>query len=87
MALFASRESPSGLEFEYLARIILNSTTLSVKASSLPKDTLFPIVDQVALVLKKRHAMIFHSPTESYGFASKCIANAAVAWLKSENSK
>jgi hypothetical protein len=66
MALFASRESPSGLEFEYLARIILNSTTLSVKASSLPKDTLFPIVDQVALVLKKRHAMIFHSPTESY---------------------
>jgi hypothetical protein len=87
MALFASRESPSGLEFEYLARIILNSTTLSVKASSLPKDTLFPIVDQVALVLKKRHAMIFHSPIESYGFASKCIANAAVEWLKIENSK
>jgi hypothetical protein len=40
MAWFASRE--------YLVRIILNSTTLSVKASSLQKDTLFPIVDQVA---------------------------------------
>jgi hypothetical protein len=77
----ASKESPSGEEFESLAREILASPTLSVKVSSLSRKTLFPIVDQVAIVLKKYHAMLFHSPSQSYRFSSKCIVNAAVDWL------
>jgi hypothetical protein len=85
MALFASRESPSGQEFEYLAREILKSSTLGVKASRVPRATLFTNVERGCVVLKAHHAMLFHSPTGTYRFASKCIANAAVEWHKTQN--
>lgn len=85
LALFGFEGSPSGSMFEELAHMMVNSFDQSISLGNLPPRSVFTQVDKVAIILKQRHAMMYHFPTRSYRFASKCIANAAVEWSKSAN--
>ena len=66
-----------GEDFKILIKEILHSPTLSVDAESLLG---FGNVEDVAVILKKYHALLFHFPSQSYRFYSKCMERAAETW-------
>jgi energy-coupling factor transporter ATP-binding protein EcfA2 len=74
-----------GMDFKTLVKEILSSKHKSVKLSSLPESEL-QIAKNVAVIIKEHHALMFHYPTDSYRFYSKCMENAAADWNQKVNN-
>jgi hypothetical protein len=76
--LFDSEGSPSGAEFQHLAKKMVTSKTRSTPRTSMAG---FSDLKQVASILQEHHAMLFHPTTQTYRFFSNCFASAAVDWF------
>jgi energy-coupling factor transporter ATP-binding protein EcfA2 len=79
--LFVAGDSVN-MNFEMLVKEILNSPTKSIEVESLQKSPL-QIVKNVAIVLKDHHALLYHFPTQTFRFYSKCMEQAAIVWQES----
>jgi hypothetical protein len=75
LQLFDFTGSPSGAEFQQLAKLMVMSKTRSTPRTNIAG---FRDVKRIASILKEHHAMLFHPTTQTYRFFSNCIASAAV---------
>ena len=76
IGLFSHEGKPSGVIFQEAARLILKSPTKSVDLE-LFKNTDLSSPAGAAIVLKQFHGLLFHIPSQSYRFYSKCHETAA----------
>jgi hypothetical protein len=78
LSSFFDSGDKEGMDFEWLVTTVLNSPNRSVKGIDLPNK--YRHVPSVADHLKRHHALLYHTPTQSYRFYSRCMEAAAVAW-------
>jgi energy-coupling factor transporter ATP-binding protein EcfA2 len=76
-ALFEYDGKPSGADFMEAARLILKSPTKSVKSASLKNNGLRSPRNAAIVLKQKDHGLLFHIPSQSYRFYSKCHETAA----------
>ncbi len=80
-SLFGHEGKPSGANFEEVARSILKSPTKSVKMVSLDYKNGLVSPPNAATVLKNFHGLLYHIPSKSYRFYSRCHETAAKRML------
>ena len=80
-SLFNFKGRPSGLDFKEVARLILLSPSKSVEMVDIDENNELVNPPLAATVLKQFHGMLYHIPSNSYRFYSKCHEIAANRYL------